>query len=165
MPSKATTLIADDLMTEWRHLVNSPEIRLSIYKYIRSLKVYRGVTALCAATQSEYLKRAGYIRVHYAWTADLASILLSIGWRKIALATDLRPMDMCYSQDRKPKNGSPDHVYLFLCWLDKAKRVALILDNYSPHPHPRNLGKSVWYKGKLYGKTPFDYALRAKGGS
>jgi len=160
VPKKPKTISANDRL---RALVDSSRDRLAIYVYIRSLKVYHGVSALCAATQSEYLRRAGWIAHHFAWTANLSAVLLTLGWTKVYAPDALLPLDECFSADVKPKNGSPDHVYLFLYWVDRADMIAMVLDNYSPNPHLRNIGVAVWYKGKRYAKTPFAYALRAPG--
>lgn len=128
----------------------------SIHAEVR--KVFKGVRALCAATQSAVLIHAGIINGWHPWCADLANVLRKLGWQKAAALSALVKGALCFTVDAN-HNGSPDHVYTFLGWLDEPSGVALVYDNYSPVPHPRNVGKAVWYKGKRLAYGRFDFAL------
>ena len=125
--------------------LDSPAIRLDVFRKVR--QAFKGVKALCAATASEYLIRAGYLNGYRPWTADLSKTLTAKGARRFDTVTDCEPYSLCYSVDGN-RNGAPDHVYIFLCWIDPKRQIAEVVDNYSPHPHPRNLGGACWYKGK-----------------
>lgn len=138
-------------------LLNNPATRLDAYRKVR--QVFKGVKALCAATVSEYLIRAGVLGGYRAWTADLQAVLAKKGAVSIAGMGNLKPLDICYSVDGN-RNGAPDHVYFFLHWIDQSKGIASVLDNYSPHPHPRNLGASCWYQGKRLAYGRFSHAQR-----
>jgi hypothetical protein len=76
-----------------------------------------------------------------------------------APALPLRFGDLCYTVDSN-HNGAPDHVFFFIRWLDRARLVAEVVDNYAPHPHPRNLGSPCWYQGKRLAYGRFDHAQR-----
>lgn len=147
-------------LTKFGHLaciVADPLQRADIYKTVRTR--FKGVKALCAATQSAYLIRAGIISGWYAWTADLKRALTLKGAKVIHFPKDLQPYDLVFTVDAN-HNNAPDHVYLFLGWLDEAKLVAEIIDNYNAHPAPRNVGASVTYKRRRLARGKMAFAMR-----
>ena len=138
-------------------LLASPAVRLDVYRKVR--QSFKGVKALCAATASEYLIRAGVLSGYRAWTSQLEAALLKKGWVAVSAIANLQPYDFCYTVDSN-HNGAPDHVFFFVRWLDRTKLVAEVVDNYNPHPHPRNLGASCWYGGKRLAYGKFSHAQR-----
>lgn len=126
-----------------------------VYKDVRL--AFKGVKALCAATQSRVLQLAGVISGYYPWCADLSAKLKGKGWRRGGMV-DLLPGCLFFTKDYN-NNGSPDHVVTFLGWLDEPKLIALVYDNYSAKPHARNLGGPVWYRGKRLAYGRFAYAM------
>ena len=177
-------------------LLSSLTTRLDIYRKVR--QAFRGVHALCAATASEYLIRAGVLGGYRPWTSQLESDLSRKGWKTVAAgvspvdlqategsqsgerprttlhvgsnaqsskltggvpAPPLRFGDLCYTIDSN-RNGAPDHVFFFIRWLDRARLIAEVVDNYAPHPHPRNLGAPQWYGGKRLAYGKFHHAQR-----
>ena len=153
-------------------LLASPAVRSDVYRTVR--RAFKGVRALCAATASEYLIRAGVLSGYHPWTSGLEVALKVTGWKTVGgtgvTARDnastgetpvppLKPYDVCYTTDANA-NGAPDHVFIFLRWLDQSRLVAEVVDNYGAHPHPRNLGAPVWYGGQLLARTPFSQAQR-----
>jgi hypothetical protein len=154
-------------------LLNSPTTRLDVHRQVR--QTFKGVKALCAATASEYLIRAGVLHGYRPWTSQLESSLKQKGWGSVptpnlspgrglgpALSDSfpvLRLGDLCYSVYAN-RNGAPDHVFFFIRWLDRARLVAEVVDNYAPHPHPRNLGAPCWYAGRRLAYGRFSHAQR-----
>jgi hypothetical protein len=132
------------------------EVRQDVYSKLR--RIYRRGTPLCAATCSEFLTRAGILAYRRDNTKQVNDALVARGWRRKGELRWLEAGAVCFSKDLTGKR-MPDHVYVFLGWLDRAKSLALIQDNFSPDPHLRNMGKGVWYRGRRYSATPFDYAL------
>jgi hypothetical protein len=160
-------------------------------------RAFTGVHALCAATASEYLIRAGVLGGYRPWTSQLESALKERGWMTVGTGVSLsavgtrvsasahhryietvadsltavptpdaltgvptlRTFDLCYSIDANG-NGAPDHVFFFISWFDRARLVAEVVDNYAPHPHPRNLGAPCWYGGRRLAYGKFDHAQR-----
>lgn len=129
----------------------SPTACKDIYNRVRVL--YPSVHALCAATQSELDIRAGALTEHYPWAADYYAQLRAHGWIHGHDLKALEPGDKVFTVDAN-HNGSPDHTFVVVEWLDKEKMVALVYDNYQPAPHPRNVGAACIYKGKrlAYGR-------------
>lgn len=139
-----------------KRLVYNPTARKAIYRAVR--KAHPGVKALCAATASEYLARAGVLTDRYTWTADLSDALESKGWPRTQDVAKLHELSAVFTVDAN-NNDAPDHVYLFLTWLDRAKWVALILDNYQADPHARNVLTACWYKARRLARGHMAYAL------
>lgn len=139
--------------------VNDPAYRAKAYKDVR--KRWRGVTALCAATQSWLLFSIGAIRVHEDNCGELTKRLKANGWQKCYSWSDIVPGCLCFAidwNDGKP-NGVSDHVYTFIKWLDFDKRMALIYDNHSKDPAPRNLGNRVIWNGRWFSRLRFWYCM------
>jgi hypothetical protein len=146
--------LADTRFGKLTFIVMEPGVRLEVYKRVRT--VFKGVKALCAATMSEYLIRAGYLSGHRPWTATLSRDLEKKGAVRFDSLARCEPYTLCYSVDSNG-NGAPDHVYLFMRWLDKERAIAEVIDNYSVHPHPRNLKGPCWYKGRHLSNGRFWY--------
>jgi hypothetical protein len=139
-------------------LVNNAAERLAIYKRARVVLPHNG--ARCACTQSLLLIRAGVLNGVRLGTDDLDAALTARGWKRFESKVSLEPYDLLFSQDLAGRHPAPDHVYLFVQWLDQPARVALIWDNNAVGFTARNLGGACWYKGKRLNRTPFGYALR-----
>ena len=134
--------------------VNDPKYRQRAYKDVR--KRWRGVTALCAATQSWLLFSIGAIRVMEVNCGDLTKRLKENGWTKGYGWSDIVPGCLCFAIDGN-KNKVSDHVYTFIKWLDFDKKIALIYDNQSVDPKPRNLGNRVIWNGVWFSRLKFWY--------
>ncbi|MDQ3022957.1 MAG: hypothetical protein M3R04_01035 [bacterium] len=163
-------------------LLSDPSARLDVYRTVR--RAFKGVKALCAATVSEYLIRAGVLHGYRPWTAQLENALREKGWitviysetevpspaqaslarqrarPSVAQRSSAKPLDLCYSIDAN-RNSAPDHVFIFIRWLDRERLVAEVVDNYSAHPHPRNLGAPCWHGGRRLAYGCFSHAQRA----
>jgi hypothetical protein len=138
-------------------LVKSADVRADIYRQARVVLPTCG--ARCATTQSLLLIKAGVLNGVRIGTSPLLETLKDRGWAPKWDVSMLQPGDMCFSRDLTGKKGWPDHVYLFLRWLNKPNLVAEIFDNNSKALIPRNIGKAVWYKGRRLSTTPFGFAL------
>ena len=136
--------------------VNSTAYRDEAYVDIR--KRWRGVKALCAATQSWLLFSIGAIRILEVNCGALTKRLLANGWRKGYSWADIKPGCLCFSIDAN-KNKVSDHVYTFIKWLDFDKKMALIYDNHDVDPAPRNLGNRVIWNGRWFSRLRFWYCL------
>lgn len=128
---------------EFRRLLSDPATQREIRAFTR--KVLKLRSNQCAATASEYLRRAGYITHVRTWTADLAAALDAAGW--IRKTGTPEPYSVVFTKDDNG-NGAPDHVYTLLEMIDPALGVAEVIDNYEPGPHLRNVHGAVTYNGQ-----------------
>jgi hypothetical protein len=104
----------------------------------------------CALTASLYLKKAGVLTKLFPGTIQLQRELEKLPVKRINDYRSLQPGDICFSQDLKPENDKPDHVYIFVDY--DGTKAATIVDNKAPYFHSRNLLSGA--------NTPFAFALR-----
>ena len=144
-------------------VANDPAMRQRIYDHSKDILPH---SPRCATVQSlVYYAAKGKppetITLAQCWpgTDGYRDARLKAGWNKCADMAALKPGYVLFSQDKAGRKGAPDHVYLFMGWLDQPRGVALIYDNNGAALRPRNLGKACWYKCRWLSATPFDYAL------
>lgn len=133
-----------------------PLMRRKIYGHERKLLPFTGSRCATHVSLAYWAAKGvdiGKLRLGDVWpgTDNLARFLTAHGWHKTTDMDDLTPGMILFSQDRAGRKGAPDHVYFFIRWHDKAKRIAVISDNNKATLYTRNLGPGP--------RTPFAYAL------
>jgi hypothetical protein len=117
--------------------------------------------ARCATTLALFAINA---RIMQRWrgewkaTGKILAAFKKKGWKVCRDLSKLQPGYPCASENHNT-NPDPDHVYIFVGWLDYAKGIAEIMDNQKRDPHARNIKRGVKYLGIWYSKTPIDYFL------
>lgn len=145
-------------------VAQTPELRKAIYNRAKALLPFTG--SRCATVQSlTYWAAKGVaprqLSLPDLWpgTDGLDAYLRKNGWHEVRDMHALAPGMVCFTVDKAGRHPAPDHVYLFVRWLDQAQGIAEIFDNYSAALTIRNLLPVGTYKGKRYARTPWQYAL------
>jgi hypothetical protein len=115
----------------------------------------------CVAFMSEALRQAG-VKVPHGpaslVTRDFSRHLQGVlRWTRVTSLGELRPGDVCFTQDDPSWPGFPAHTFMFVKWKDRARNLADVVDNQG-FTHTRNLTLNDHAN---FNFTPFAYALRA----
>lgn len=142
---------------QWLHLLQSKWHQQMAFSTGRDLTedITNSESSACANVCSIYNIMRGAIARAYAQTGPLSEALWKAGYTTRYESNDWRkilPGDIAFSEDRNPRNGMPDHVFIIFD-TPTSDGKCLVLDNYEPYPHLRNLLEGP--------QTPLAYFLRS----
>jgi len=140
---------------KWLELLNDKWKQQMAYSTGRDMveDVTGGEKNACAAVCCIWHILRGTIDKVVWNTKDVLNLLRAAGYQDVGDQKGwhtIRPGDVAFSEDAN-NNNIPDHVYIILGIPDSTGHC-LVLDNYHPYPHRRNL-----LKGK---RTPLAFFLR-----